>query len=129
MECGAKSRCFPLRAHIYIYIGKGEVLQKVYPSLQYISLHLPRNLKAWNFTLVATTSCKNVETHPQKKRSFLLQIAAGYRSVRYNTDLPPPSHSKLFLHKGKRNITSTRSWTGRLRQNTVQCLKYFCNWL
>ena len=38
----------------------------IYPSLQYISLHLPRNLKAWNFTLVATTSCKNVETHPQK---------------------------------------------------------------
>ena len=68
MECGAKSRCFPLRAHIYIYIGEGggDALQKVYPSLQYISLHLPRNLKAWNFTLVATTSCKNVETHPQK---------------------------------------------------------------
>ena len=32
-----------------------------------------------------------------KKRPFLLQIAAGHRSVRYNTDLPPPSHSKLFL--------------------------------
>ena len=34
---------------------------------------------------------------PKKKRPFLLQIAPGHRSVRYNTDLPPPSHSKLFL--------------------------------
>ena len=32
-----------------------------------------------------------------KKRPFLLQIAAGHRSVRSNTDLPPPSQSKLFL--------------------------------
>ena len=24
-------------------------------------------------------------------------------------------------------VTSTRSWTGHLNQNTVQCLKYFCN--
>ena len=28
-----------------------------------------------------------------------------------------------------RGITSTRSWTGHLCQNTVRCLKYFCNWL
>ena len=27
----------------------------------------------------------------------MLQIAASHRSVRYNSDLPPPSHSKLFL--------------------------------
>ena len=40
---------------------------------------------------------QNVETLPRKKRPFLLQIAPGHRSVRYNTDLPPPSHSKLFL--------------------------------
>ena len=26
-----------------------------------------------------------------KKRPFLLQITAGHRSVRYSTDLPPPS--------------------------------------
>ena len=26
-------------------------------------------------------------------------------------------------------ITSTRSWTGHLSQNIVQCLKYFCSWL
>ena len=29
-----------------------------------------------------------------KKVTFL---AASYRSLRYNTDLPPPSHSKLFI--------------------------------
>ena len=34
---------------------------------------------------------------PTENRPFLLQIAPGHRSVRYNTDLPPPSHSKLFL--------------------------------
>ena len=34
---------------------------------------------------------------PTKNRPFLLQIAPGHRSVRNNTDLPPPSHSKLFL--------------------------------
>ena len=46
----------------------------------------------------ATTSFKNVETLPRKNDlSFLLQIAPSHRSVRYNTDLPPPSHSKLFL--------------------------------
>ena len=32
-----------------------------------------------------------------KKRPSLLQIAPGHRSVRYNTDLPPASLSKLFL--------------------------------
>ena len=32
-----------------------------------------------------------------KTQLFLLQIAASHRSVRQNTDLPPPSHSKLFL--------------------------------
>ena len=24
-------------------------------------------------------------------------------------------------------ITSTRSWTGHIRPNKVQCVKYFCN--
>ena len=33
------------------------------------------------------------------------------------------------LKRGGGGITSTRSWTGNLSQNTVQCLKYFCNWL
>ena len=77
---------------------------------------------------------------PTKKRPFLLQIAPGHRSVRYKTDLPLPSHSKLFLQvlrmvlwasliRGGGGITSTRSCRGHLWQNTVHCLKYFCNWL
>ena len=33
----------------------------------------------------------------KKKLPFLLQIAASHRSVRHNTDLPPPFHSKLLL--------------------------------
>ena len=32
-----------------------------------------------------------------EKRPFSLLIAPGHRSVKYNTDLSPPSHSKLFL--------------------------------
>ena len=66
-----------------------------------------------------------------KKQPFLLQINASHRPVRYNTDLPPLSHSKLFLQVlsmvfvllGGRGITSTRSWEGHLSQNTVQSLK------
>ena len=34
---------------------------------------------------------------PTKNRPFLLQIAPGHMSVRNNTDLLPPSQSKLFL--------------------------------
>ena len=45
----------------------------------------------------ATTSCKYDETLTRKKRPFLLQIAPGHRSLKYNTDLPPPSHSMLVL--------------------------------
>ena len=44
----------------------------------------------------ATTNCKCWDT-PTKKRPFLPQIAASHRSVRCDTNLPPPSHSKLFL--------------------------------
>ena len=33
----------------------------------------------------------------EKKQPLMLQIAASHRSVRYNTDLSPPSHSKLLL--------------------------------
>ena len=31
------------------------------------------------------------------------------------------------LIRGGGGFTSTRSWTGHLSQNTVQCLKYYCN--
>ena len=59
-------------------------------------------------------------------------------SAIYNTHLPPPLHLKLFhlsfehdlglptTYKGRRGITSTRSWAGHSSQNKVQCLKYFC---
>ena len=39
--------------------------------------------------------------HSHEKTTFLASNRSwgphGHRSVRYNTDLPPPSHSKLFL--------------------------------
>ena len=78
---------------------------------------------------------------PTKKRPFLLQIAPGHRSVRYNWPpssfpfkvVPPSFEDGLVLLasliRGGGGITSTRSWGGHLCQNTVQCLKYFCNWL
>ena len=77
---------------------------------------------------------------PMEKRPFSLQIALGHRSVKYNTDVPPPSHVVPLsfeyglvllatLIRGGGGITSRRSWTGHLCQNTVQCLKCFCNWL
>ena len=82
------------------------------------------------------------DTSPEK-RPFLLQIAPGHRAVKYNTDLSPSSlpfkvvppsfeYGPVLLAtliRGGGGITSTRSWTGHLCQNTVQCLKYFCNWL
>ena len=63
----------------------------IYPSLQYISLHLPRNLKAWNFTLVATTSCKNVETLPRKNDLFCFKslLVAGLWDIILTSLLPP----------------------------------------
>ena len=92
--------------------------------------------------LTAPEPVTKILRHSEEKRPFLLQIAAGHRSVRHNTDLPPPFHSKMFLQvlsmqssiafsfdKGWRGITSTRSWTDHLSQNTAQCLKIFCNWL
>ena len=45
----------------------------------------------------ATTSCKNLETLSRKHNLSYFQIAASHRSVRYNTDLPCPSDSKLFF--------------------------------
>ena len=85
----------------------------------------------------ATTNCKCWDT-PTKKRPFLLQIAASHRSVRCDTNLPPPVPFKVVprrferglvllatLIRGGGGIASTRSWIGHLRQSTVQCLKYF----
>ena len=107
----------PTRTHLHLHRRRG-VLQKVYPSLQYISLHLPRNLKAWNFTLVATTSCKNVETLPRKNdlSCFKSLLVTGLWDIILTSLLPP---IQSFLHKGQRNITSTRSWTGHLCQSQV----------
>ena len=70
---------------------------------------------------------------PTKKWPFSLQIVPGQRFVSYNTDLPPPSHSNLFLQvlsmhglvllatliRGGGGITNTRSRKGHLWQNTV----------
>ena len=111
----------PTRTHLHLHRrrgGGGGLLQKVYPSLQNISLHLPRNLKAWNFTLVATTSCKNVETLPRKNdlSCFKSLLVTGLWDIILTSLLPP---IQSFLHKGQRNITSTRSWTGHLCQSQV----------
>ena len=62
-----------------------------------------------------------------KKQPFLLQTTASHRSVRYNTDLQVLS--KVFVLLGGGGMTSTRSWEGHLSQNTIHCLKCFCNWL
>ena len=83
----------PTRTHLHLHRrrGGGGLLQKVYPSLQYISLHLPRNLKAWNFTLVATTSCKNVETLPRKNDLFCFKslLVTGLWDIILTSLLPP----------------------------------------
>ena len=82
----------PTRTHLHLHRRRGGgLLQKVYPSLQYISLHLPRNLKAWNFTLVATTSCKNVETLPRKNdlSCFKSLLVTGLWDTILTSLLPP----------------------------------------
>ena len=47
--------------------------------------------------LTATQPVAKILRHSEGKLPFLLQIAAVHRSVRHNTDLPPPFHSKMFL--------------------------------
>ena len=47
-----------------------------------------------------------------KKQPFMLQIAPGHRSVRYNTDLPHPSHSKLFLQGWSMASNFDKGWRG-----------------
>ena len=98
----------PLRARVYIYIwgsgGKGS------PAKRYTH-HCNTSLCTFPViwrpgTGCLYTSCYNqLQTcwdTPTKKRPFLLQIATGHRSVRYNADLPPPSRWKLFVYRGWR---------------------------
>ena len=94
---------------------------------------------AW--ILFTTTSCKNVETLSRKNNlsCFKSRLITGLWDKILTSLLPPfkvvsPSfeHGLVLLATLKRGgggFASTRSWTGHLSQNTVQCLKYFCNWL
>ena len=89
----------------------------------------------------ATTSCKNVETLSRKNNlsCFKSLLVTGLWDKILTSPLPPfkvvpPSfeHGLVLLATLKRGgggFTSTRSWTSYLSQNTVLCLKYFCNWL
>ena len=93
------------------------------------------------FAKIATTSCKNAETLPRKNdfSCFKSLLVTGLWDITLTSLLPhfQSCCSKFWVRsciasnfdKGWRGITSTRSWTGYLCQNTVQCLKYFCNWL
>ena len=70
----------------------------------------------------ATTSCKNVETLPRKKRHFFLIIAAP-SSLPFKVVPPSFEHGLVLLAtliRGGGGITSTRSWAGYLGQNTVR---------
>ena len=86
---------------------------------------------------IATTSCKNVETLPQNKNDlscFKSLLVTGLWDIILTSLLPPiqSCSSKFWVwfciasnfDKGWRGITSTRSWTGHLSQNTFQFLKY-----
>ena len=117
------SLCPPTRTHLHLHRRRG-VLQKVYPSLQYISLHLPRNLKAWNFTLVATISCKNVETHPQKNdlSCFKSLLVTGLWDIILTSLLPLIQSCSSVRGRG----TSQAQHPG---QAIYANLKYVCNWL
>ena len=69
----------------------------------------------------------------KKKLPFLLQIAASHRSVRHNTDLPPPFHSKLFLQACEHGLVLLATvirggggtWTGQNTKNTIVCVSSF----
>ena len=110
----------PTRTHLHLHRRRrgGGAPAKGIP-ITAIHLFAPsRNLKAWNFTLVATTSCKNVETLPRKNdlSCFKSLLVKGLWDIILTSLLPP---IQSFLHKGQRNITSTRSWTGHLCQSQV----------
>ena len=91
--------------------------------------------------LLATTSCKNVETLYRKTRLFLLNITPNHTSVKSNRPPPPPSPvlKELFHQNLKHVLATLRSGGGvtstattqrrPISLNEVQCLKSFCNWL
>ena len=116
-------------------------MQNILPFL--IGLNLPTNsLKQ------ATTSCKNVETLKRKHdlSCFKSLLVTSLWDIILTFLFPSiQSCSSKFwawsciasnFDKGWRwggggggEVTRTRSWTGHLCQDTVQCLKYFSNWL
>ena len=63
------------------------------PNLNSNSKLIPSSWSLWG----CCNELQKCRDTPTKKRPFLLQIAPGHRSVRYDTDPRPPSHSKLFL--------------------------------
>ena len=95
--------------------------------------------------LLATTSCRNVETLYRKTRLFLLNITPNHTSVKSNRPPPPPSPvlKELFHQNLKHVLATLRSGGGGgggvtsttrtprrpISLNEVQCLKSFCNWL
>ena len=94
--------------------------------------------------LLATTSCKNVETLYRKTRLLLLNITPNHTSVKSNRPPPPPSPVlKELFHQNLKHVlatlrsegggggvtSTTRTQRRPISLNEVQCLKYFCNWL
>ena len=71
--------------------------------------------------------CENVETLQRKNDLswdvILTSLLPSTQSC--SSKIWAWSYIASNFDKGWRGITSTRSWTGRLSQNTVQCLKYF----
>ena len=65
-------------------------------SFPRFDLSLVSSLRCFAY-LTAPQPVAKILRYAEEKRPFLLQIAAGHRSVRHNTDLPPPFHSKMFL--------------------------------
>ena len=73
-----------------------------------------------------------------KQLFFEISVNSGFRNIYLAASFKvvPPSfeHGLVLLATlirggGGGGVTSTRLWRGHLCQNTVQCLKYFCNWL
>ena len=65
---------------------------------------------------------------------FEISVNSGFRNTylaaSFKVVHPRFEHGLVLLAtliRGGGGITSTRLWRGHLCQNTVQCLKYFCN--